>query len=79
MKTKIHDMTNLISEVYVENDTQFSWPIRSGADYDEYQIGNYMTNNTNVVYAKNEVELSLLIELGLVSDENQIGEQRDWS
>ena len=39
MKTKIHDMTNLISEVYVENDTQLSWPIRSGADYDEYQIG----------------------------------------
>ena len=36
---KYNDMTNLTCAVYVENDTELSWPIGSSADYDENRIG----------------------------------------
>ena len=40
MKTKQdNDMTNYISAVYVENDTELSWPIGLGAVCEENQIG----------------------------------------
>ena len=40
MKTKQdNDMTNHISAVYVENDTELSWPIGLGAVCEENQIG----------------------------------------
>ena len=33
-----NDMTDYTSVVYIENDTEMSWPIGSGADCDENQI-----------------------------------------
>ena len=33
-----NDMTDHTSVVYIENDTEMSWPIGSGADCDENQI-----------------------------------------
>ena len=36
---KDNDVTNLTSVVYVENDIELSWLIRSGANYDDNQKG----------------------------------------
>ena len=35
---KIRNVTNHTSVVYVKNDIELSWPIRSSADYDKNQI-----------------------------------------
>lgn len=34
-----NDVTDCISVIYVENDTEFLWSIRLSVDYDEDQIG----------------------------------------
>ena len=40
--------------VYVENDIELSKPIRSGADYNENQIGQDVINHTDALYVENE-------------------------
>ena len=40
MKTRHdNDVTESIGVAYMENDTELSWSIRSGADYNKNQIG----------------------------------------
>ena len=34
-----NDVTIRIGEIYTKNETELSWPIRLGADYDENKIG----------------------------------------
>ena len=36
---KDNDLTNLTSVVYIENDTELSWPIGSSANCDKKQTG----------------------------------------
>ena len=36
---KDNDVSDHIDAVYAENDTELSWPIGLGVDYDEIQIG----------------------------------------
>lgn len=59
MKTKQdNNVTNCTDVVYVENDTEITGLIGSGANYNKNQLGqNYVTDHTNVVCAKNEIEL----------------------
>lgn len=43
MKTRHdNDMIDCIGVVYVENDNELSWPIKSGVVYDENQIGQWI-------------------------------------
>ena len=35
----INDVTNRIGAIYVENETELSWPIGPSAVYDKNQIG----------------------------------------
>lgn len=63
-------VTNSMSLVYVEIDTELSWLIGSGVAYGENWQYNDVTDHTGVVYHKNDTELSWPIELGAVSAEN---------
>ena len=50
-----NDVTLIKSAVYAENDTELSWPIRSGVDSEQNQI--YVTNHIDVVdyYSKSAI------------------------
>ena len=73
-----NNVTDKIGAVYIENETELSWPIRSSAICDENQQENDATNHNNAVYIENDTKLLWPIGSSVNYAENKIGQLRDW-
>ena len=63
-------VTYRIDALYVKNETELSWPIRSGMVYHETREDNYVTDCVSLVHIKIETELLGPIWPCAIYDEN---------
>lgn len=65
--------------IYAKNDTELSWPVGSGANFDEIKQDNDVTYHIGLVYTRTKTKCLGLIWSGVVCEKNQTRKWHDWS